>query len=260
MICLWLFQDGQALFVPDEHDLVGGFVSSLARGVDAVSATPTFMRYVLLTNEEQELRRAKMQTLTLGGEIVDQAILDRLSHLWPGCTLRHIYASTEVGAAIVVQDGREGFPAALLERGDAGRLQLKDDRLLVRSKFASRSVSGSEWVETGDLVEVVGDRVLFRGRAGSAMINVGGMKAFPAEIEAALLGHPEVLWARVRARRAPLVGSLPAAQVVLTPSGAGLSDAERQLSDFLRGRVPDHAVPRLWEFLDVVPATPSLKS
>jgi acyl-coenzyme A synthetase/AMP-(fatty) acid ligase len=133
---------------------------------------------------------------------------------------------------------------------------------MVRSDHTAAAAAGNRgrWVDTGDLVEVRGDRVFFLGRAGSTTINVGGNKAYPAEIEAVLMRHPNVLWAEVFGRRSPLVGAIPAARVVLNDQSAGRTTEELELSRFARRNLPEHAVPRSWEFCAEIPLQPSLKS
>lgn len=260
MVALGLFVPGQALIPGDFSDLAGSFEAALRQGgVTAISSTPTFWRHALMSIDEAVLAAAPLRAISMGGEIVDQAILDRLAGLYPQARIRHIYASSEAGAAIVVTDGRAGFDAALLQREDGAiGLRVEEGRLYIRSPYANRGESGP-WVDTGDLVEERGGRIYFCGRAGNQMINVGGQKAFPADIEAHLMAHPDVVWAQVTARRAPLVGHLPVAQVVLRRA-LGADEAEAMLIAHCTGRLAEYAVPRMWDFLESVPLRASLKS
>lgn len=260
MVALGLFVPGQALVPGDFADLARSFEAALRRGgVTAISSTPTFWRHALMSIDEDLLRAAPLQSISMGGEIVDQAILDRLSRLYPQARIRHIYASSEAGAAIVVTDGKAGFDAGLLARGD-GHIGIKVEagRLYIRSPYANRA-EAEAWVDTGDLVEEREGRIFFCGRAGNQMINVGGQKAFPVDIEAHLMTHPDVVWAQVTARRAPLVGHLPVAQLVLRQAMTP-DEAEAMLIAHCEGRLADYAVPRMWDFLDSVPLRASLKS
>ena len=256
MAALSLFVPGQDLVLSDGADPLASFEAALRQGgVSAISSTPSFWRHALMGLDPDLLAAAPLQSLTLGGEIVDQAILDRLATLYPAARIRHIYASSEAGAAIVVSDGRAGFPAAYLARRDGPvALRIEAGRLFLRSRYGHRAAAG-QWIDSGDLVERRGERVLFLGRADGAMINVGGQKAFAPDIEAHLLGHPAVLWARVRARRAPLLGQLPVASVVLRQPMA-----EAMLTAHCQAGLAEHAIPRLWEFPAEVPLAASLKS
>ncbi len=284
VVTMALFLDGQDLVVPASADPEEVLLFGTATGADAISSTPTFWRILLFREPPERIARLPLRQITLGGERVDQALLDRLRALFPAARLTHIYASSEVGASIVVSDGREGFPKAWLESeggpepaasreqgapttprtGEPSparpRLLVREDRLLVASPYAALGAAG--FVDTGDLVEFRGDRVVVVGRAGETIINVGGLKVSAVEVEQALLEHEQVAWCRVYPRTAPLVGQIVAADVVLRIPEAGedARQAERALSAHLHGRVREAAIPRLWKFLEAIPVTEALKS
>ncbi|GAB5388174.1 MAG: hypothetical protein Alpg2KO_11420 [Alphaproteobacteria bacterium] len=261
MISLGVFVPDQGIVLGQSQDLMTSFEAALKSGeVTAISSTPTFWRQAAMSIEPEIMHRSPISSISLGGEIVDQAILDYLKGMFPKAAIKHIFASSEAGAAIVVSDGLAGFDASLLdEKTDKPvSIRIRDDRLEIKSRYGNAEADGN-WIDTGDLVERVGDRIFFRGRADNLMINVGGQKAFPAVIEAHLLSHPDIQWAQVVAKRAPLVGNLPMANLVLKP-GTDAAEAEISLTRFCEEGLPDYAVPRLWNFLDAVPLRSSLKS
>jgi acyl-coenzyme A synthetase/AMP-(fatty) acid ligase len=222
--------------------------------VDAISATPTFWRQALLGLSPERLGALRLTQITLGGEPVDQRLLDRLAATYPEARLTHIYASTEAGACIAVSDGRAGFPADWLNReGEGVGLRVEDGRLFVRSPWAASGRSG--WIDTGDAVRERDGRVEIVGRAESALINVGGAKVDAIEVAHALESHPAVAWARVYARRSPLVGELAAADVRLAADAT-----EAELAAWCRDRLPEPAIPRRFRFVDEIPAGLSLKA
>ena len=99
------------------------------------------------------------------------------------------------------------------------------------------------------------DRVLVTGRRSLDEINVGGAKVAASVVRTALVAHPQVAWARVRGRRAPLMGEVVAADVVLrqpVPEG--------ELRGWLSARLPEHAVPRFLRVLPEIPVRDTLKS
>lgn len=261
MVALALFKPGQNMVCGDFTDLAGSFATALRAGqITAISSTPTFWRHVLMSLPYDLIAQAPIRSISMGGEIVDQTILSELATIFPNAAIRHIYASSEVGAAIVVTDGKAGFAASLADPENPRAIGVKVEvgRLYIRSAHANQSDTGG-WVDTGDLVELRGDRYIFCGRAGNTMINVGGQKAFPPDIEAYLMAHPVVIWAQVTARRAPLVGNLPVAKVVLSEK-TDPAAAERVLTAYCAQGLADYSVPRMWDFLDTVPIRASLKS
>lgn len=269
VVTLSLTQPGQHLVVVEPDELDDWPAVAAAHGVDAASGTPTFWRRTLY-RDAAALARVPLRQLTLGGEPVDQAILDQLRDVFPAARISWIYASSEVGASIVVHDGRAGFPVEWLDRETPGRptLSVHDDELVVTSPYHGAGLAGP--VRTGDRVQVVDGRVLITGRLDSDEINVGGSKVSAGVVRGVLTGHPNVAWARVTGRRAPVLGRMVVADVVLTPSVAdGLADSadpsvsvpdEAALVRWCADRLPEHAVPRRIRVLSEIPVKETLKS
>lgn len=213
--------------------------------VGFVSATPSFFRRLLLFGSRTARARTQLSQVTLGGERVTQDVLDALRATFPSSRLVHIYATSELGRCFAVDDGQEGFPAALLDSGttDGVKLRVRSGELEVQPvnamngylHVATQASDTSGWVSTGDLVDVVGDRVLFRGRRND-LINVGGLKVNPAMVEDVVRACPHVADARVFGHRSALVGELVAAEVV----GDGTLD-----DGHLRATVVEHCASRL---------------
>lgn len=233
-------------------------------GCTHLSATPTMWRSIAMTPEAQNL---PLRQVTLGGEIADDRILATLSALYPGSRVVHIYASTEAGVGFSVKDGRAGFPAAYLsEFSGSIALRVQHARLHIRNTRDISSYVGSQesfeadngWIDTGDSVALVGDRVYFQGRA-SGQVNVGGNKFFVEEVEAVLLSHPAVHQARVYARPSSLVGALISAQVVIQDSAMDSKQLCRELKAFAADQLQSHMVPAIIEVVDEVPLLSSGK-
>jgi len=254
VVTLSLAHPGQDVVFVEPDELGSWPDLALAEGVTAASGTPTFWRQALL-GAGGTVARLPLEQVTLGGEPVDQSILDRLTGLFPAARVSWIYASSEAGASIAVHDGRAGFPVSWLDRSAPGRprLSVADGELLIESDWSAEGFAGV--LRTGDRAEVVGDRVHITGRTASDEINVGGSKASASAVRRVLLAHPHIAWAQVRARRAPLVGSVVAADLVLdTPV------ATAELTRWCADRLPDHAVPRRIRLLDEIPIKETLKS
>lgn len=254
LVTLSLAQPGQDLVVTDPARLEDWPVDAKEHGVTAVSGTPTFWRQSLHRHGET-LKSLPLKQVTLGGEPVDQPVLDRLAEAFPDARISWIYASSEVGAAIVVHDGKAGFPRDWLDRAvpDRPQLSVVDGELVVGSPH--RGVDMAERVRTGDRAEIVGDRVLVTGRLATDEINVGGTKVSAAAVREVLLTHPAVRWARVTGRRAPLVGQLVAADVVTD----GTLDTAA-LTRWAAEHLAEVAVPRRIRLLPDIPVKETLKS
>lgn len=256
LVTLALAQPGQDIVAVEPAELESWPAIAAAHEVTAVSGTPTFWRQTLYRGAD-DLAKVPLTQVTLGGEPVDQAILDQLRAVLPEARISWIYASSELGAAIVVHDGRAGFPAAWLgvESPDRPTLAVEGDELVIASPHHGAGLEGA--VRTGDRVEIVGDRVLILGRLHSDEINVGGSKISAGMVRNVLAAHPEVAWARVFGRKSPVVSTIVAAEVVLRHPGAA---GEGDLMRWCAARLPEYGVPRRIRFLDAIPVKETLKS
>jgi acyl-CoA synthetase (AMP-forming)/AMP-acid ligase II len=241
-------------------------------GVTHAAGTPTFWRQLLLFAPREELVACRLEQITMGGEPVTQGLLDQLRALFPGTRLIHIYASTELGRLFSVSDGREGFPAGYLECPPENGIELRivDGELFARSGNAMLGYDApagathgaaptrpDQWVATGDLVEIEGGRVLFRGRR-TDVINVGGRKVLPALVESVLRSAAGVGDIRVYGRRSSLAGQIVAADVVLA-RGADEQVVRGEINRLARDRLASHEVPRLVRIVDAVAQNEAMK-
>lgn len=237
-----------------------------AAGVTHISGTPSHWRRALMSGQAPLL---KPQYVRLSGEVADQAVLDNLRAAYPDARIAHAFASTEAGVAFDVNDGRAGFPAAFVD-DPSGEIELKvvDHTLRIRSsRNAARYlgaapgalVSDDGYVDTGDMVEFKDGRYYFRGRVGG-VINVGGLKVYPEEVESVLNADPRVRMSLVRARRNAITGAVVVADVVLVNStnspAADAPDAVKSdLLDACRRQLAAHKVPATLRFVPALEFT-----
>jgi len=233
-------------------------------GATHISGTPSHWRKVLISGQA---RRIDPETVRLSGEIADDAVLAALRALYPNARVEHAYASTEAGLAFAVSDGRAGFPASMIDGGGEVAMKIVDGSLRIKSnRTALRFVGPSApplhdergFVDTGDMVERRGDRYYFAGRRGG-IINVGGAKVHPEEVEAALNAHEAVSASRVFARKSPITGALVAAEVVLREGVTADGDLSRDILASCRLVLPAHKAPSFLRFVAELPMTPGGK-
>lgn len=250
---------GGSLVLSQAGEPAADHLARLARhGVTHLSGTPSHWRRALMT---PALRLIAPGYVRLSGEIADQAILDTLHAFFPCASMGHAYASTEAGVGFEVNDGLAGFPADYVGVGHGDvDIKIEDGSLRLRSRRTATSYVGHDapelqdgdgFVDTGDLVERRGDRYYFVGRKGG-IINVGGQKVNPEEVEAAINRHPAVWGSLVRARKNPITGAVVAADVVLkdqSVQGDAAALTEREIIALCRNHVAPHKVPAMIRFV-----------
>ncbi len=227
-----------------------------SRGVTHISGTPSHWRKLLMSGSAAGF---SPRYVRLSGEIADQAVLDGLGKAFPGASIGHAYASTEAGVGFAVNDGLEGFPASLLGSRDGVDMKVEDGSLRIRSTRTAHAYIGRQateladsegFVDTGDMVELRGDRYHFVGRRGG-IINIGGLKVHPEEIEAVINRHAEVRMSRAKSRRSPITGAIVVADVVLADGQDESKTGEiraRILAD-CKASLPPHKVPAVIKFV-----------
>ena len=237
-------------------------------GVTHISGTPSHWRRALMSAAAS---RIAPRYVRLSGEIVDQAILDHLRTRYPQARIVHAFASTEAGVAFEVCDGLAGFPATVIG-GAAGGVEVKVEQgsLRVRSPRtasgyvgrSARQLPGRDgFVDTEDVVELRGNRYYFAGRR-DGVINVGGQKVHPEEIEGVINRHPRVHMSLVRPRKNPITGALVVADVVLNgadPAGEQRAQLQGQILQLCRETLPRHKVPAVVDFVSHLAVSPNGK-
>jgi|HigsolmetaAR204D_1030405.scaffolds.fasta_scaffold04788_2 acyl-coenzyme A synthetase/AMP-(fatty) acid ligase len=180
-----------------------------AHKVEVLPTTPTFLRMLLLSGVLERGVPPSLKIVTYGTERMDQPTLDRLCRAMPGVDFRQTYGMSELGILRVksrardslwMRVGGEGVETRVVD----GVLQIKsENRMLGYLNAPSPFVDG--WYDTGDLVEVDGADIKVVGRTKD-VINVGGVKILPSEIERVALLHPGVLRAKAVGVANPITG------------------------------------------------------
>ena len=240
---------GSKLIVPPFEDSLDKKIKKfIDHDCTHLSATPTLWRKIVMTSKAKQIN---LLQATLGGEIADDRVLVAIAKLFPKARIVHIFASTEAGVGFSVADKRAGFPLSYLKNPPPGvDIKIKNNKLYIRNKRVYSKYFGSDisftskdgWIDTGDSVAIKKDRVLFRGRE-DGVINVGGDKVYPEEVENELLKHPLVAAARVYAKSNPITGSLVAADISLVNLNTDEKEARKVLQAYSLEVLDRHKAP-----------------
>ena len=255
---------GDTLACPEDHS-----IKTLVRcagnvGVTHISGTPTFWRGVLLALGGTSL--PGLRQITIGGEVVDQTTLDRLRVRFPEARITHIYASTEAGAVFAVSDGRAGFPSDWLRAPfDDVELDIREGLLWVRTPrrmlgyVSTHQAIGDPgtWLCTGDRIRVESDRTYFTGRSDQ-IINVGGSKVWPDDVETVIRAVQGVVDCRVSGVASPISGKVLVAEVVIAPEMAA-DGIRRTIISQCRAKLASFQVPRVIRTVPEITLAPSGK-
>ena len=256
---------GASFVIRSVDEPVADYITRLdTHAATHVLGTPSHWRRALMSPSASV--RA-LRYVRLSGEVADQAILDNLRSRYPQADIVHAYASTEAGVGFEVSDGLEGFPLSTLGAHPNGvELKIQDGSLRIRSgRTALRYIGGQnlpvmdqdDFVDTGDMVGLRNGRYYFLGRKGG-IINIGGLKVHPEEVEAVINRHPGVQISHVRARNNPIIGSIVVADVVLKAeankgeTGVDRETLKREILQMCSNSLAHHKVPAVIHFVSAL--------
>lgn len=264
-VILQAVASGSKLVVPAGNASLGDQIKFMVeQGVTHLSASPTLWRRLLMAPGSCDLN---LCSITLGGEIADQDVLDALSRRFPSARIVHIYASTEAGVGFSVVDKKAGFPVEFVDTPPGGvelrvrgnTLELRTSRHSLSYLGSGKQVSDSEgWVNSGDLLERCGDRYLFVGRDDST-INVGGLKVQPETVEQAIKSECGIAEARVFAIGSPITGMLVCAEICLDAPVTDQKAFLKSLKSKLANSLADHEVPVRIKIVEMIEVNASGK-
>jgi acyl-coenzyme A synthetase/AMP-(fatty) acid ligase len=210
---------------------LGTVVSVAERSVSAVCSaiekyhvtllptTPSFLNLLIAAKAHEAFDLSSLRRITYGTEVMPQATLDRLRSALPGVVLQQTYGLSEVGVlasksrsdgSLWMRIGGEGFQTKVVD----GILWIKSDFSMVGYLNAPSNFDAEGWFNTQDKVEVDGDYFRVLGRV-TDLINVGGQKVYPAEIEEVIMTIPNVVDVAVYGENNGLLGQIIVARVVL---------------------------------------------
>jgi acyl-coenzyme A synthetase/AMP-(fatty) acid ligase len=257
---------GAPMVLSSAGESIHGFLArAAAAGVTHISGTPSHWRKVLMSGDANII---SPEYVRLSGEVADQTVLDNLQATYPDARVAHAFASTEAGVGFEVNDGLAGFPADYIDNKQGPiEMKVQNGTLWIRSQRTANRYLGNTaaalaqtdgFVDTGDLVELSEGRYYFRGRKGG-IINVGGLKVYPEEVEAVLNADARVRMSLVKAKRSPITGAVIAAEVVLAQGqpldAAALEPIKNELLDSCRRHLAAYKVPAMLRFVPALEIT-----
>jgi long-chain acyl-CoA synthetase len=220
--------------------------------VQLLPTSPTFINLLLFSEAYKRYNLSSLETVTYGTEVMPESTLIRFHELFPRVRLQQTYGLSEVGIlrskskasnSLWVRVGGDGFETRVVD----GLLEIKAQSAMLGYLNAPSPFTEDGWFKTGDAVEVDGDYIRILGRE-SEIINVGGEKVYPIEVESVLQSMDGVEDVAVNAESNPITGQIVKARVKLTkPETAG--EFRKRMYSFCRDKLPRFKIPQKLVFV-----------
>jgi len=217
-----------------------------------ISATPTFYRNVL--PYFNDFRYESVKRVTFGGEKYDPNIENIIKSIFPNAKIRNIYASTEAGSLFVAKGDIFEIPEPIrnyVKINESNELLIHQSLLGTSSSFPLEE----SWYKTGDLVERLDDyRFRFKSRK-SDLINVGGYKVNPIEVENTLIKVPGVIDLLVKPKENRVTGQILVVDVVKDDKFEEEMELKKSIKKFANEHLQEWKIPRIIKFVEHIPRT-----
>ena len=236
--------------------------------VQLLPATPTFLSLLVISKAYLKYDLSCLRVISYGTETMADSLLTRLYILFPGVKLKQTYGLSEIGVVPTVSKSSNSTYFKIV--GKQYRTKIIDSILKIKApstmigkmvfsgeKYEFQDEPYEQWFDTKDVVEQEGEFIRVLGR-DSDIINVGGNKVYPAEVESCLFRHPAITEVLVKPKKNPITGFSVHAMVVLCPDSE--VEIERlSIMKFVREALPKYACPASYNFVGSLPKTSRFK-
>lgn len=221
--------------------------------VELLPTSPTFLNLLLISESYRRYDLSSLKVITYGTEMMPESTLARIRQICPNARLQQTYGLSELGIlrsksessdSLWVKVGGEDFETKVQD----GTLRIRAQSAMLGYLNAPSPFDEEGWFDTQDLVETDGEYVRFLGRR-SEIINVGGNKVYPAEVENILLQMTNVEDATVIGAANPITGRMVVARIKLAEQEEPAA-FRRRLRDFCRGRLEPFKIPSKIEIVN----------
>jgi long-chain acyl-CoA synthetase len=245
--------NGGTIVIPPSRDPDVVCKAIATHRVHTLPTSPTFLNLLLISDAWRNHDLSSLQLIAYGTESMPEGVLKRLGEAFPNVKLLQTYGLSEMG--VLRTRSRDSGSLWIKFSGEGFEIKIVDGVLWVRTPSAmvgylnAPDLFDSEgWLNTQDAVEVDGDYLRILGRV-SDLINVGGQKVYPAEVESVLLTMDNVRDVAVYGEKSPLTGQFVAARFNLIEPEP-LDAFKRRMRTFCRDKLPSYKVPARIELTD----------
>ena len=246
---------GATMIIPETRN--ADYICKLVQDykIRVLPSSPTFLNLILMSKSYEKYDLNSLRMITYGTEAMPESLLLRLKEIFPKTKLLQTFGTSETGIAGTSSKSSKSTYMKI----DDPNLEYKivDSELWLKSNTqvmgylnsSMESFTEDGWFKTGDLVETTDDGYIKIIGRNKEVINVGGEKVLPAEIESVLMEMEIILDALVHGVQNAITGQSVVADIVLA-DGVEPKLAKKEIRKYCRTRLSKFKVPTKFVFLN----------
>ena len=189
--------------------------------ITVLPSSPTFLNLILINRSYEKYDLSSLRMITYGTETMPEGLLNRLKAVFSKVKFLQTFGTSETGIA---STSSKSSNSTFMKIDDENlEYRVVDNELWLRSKtqilgYLNRSMesfTNDGWFKTGDVVEIDNDGFIKIIGRNKEIINVGGQKVLPSEVESVLLGMDEIEDCLVYGEQNAITGQSVSCDVVL---------------------------------------------
>lgn len=239
---------GSTLVIPEDRSPQAICQAIQSHQVELLPTTPSFLNLLLMSELYRTYDLSTLKIISYGTELMPPATLEKLSSLFPQVKLKQTFGMSEIGILPSISPENN---TTRIKIGDSQyQIKVIDHVLWIKSPASMLGYLNTPspfdqegWFCTRDLVELDGEYLRFLGRA-SEIINVGGLKIYPAEIENILLQMPQIQDVVVSKAPNPILGQIVVATIMASDPEASPLDLKEQIIRFCQDKLEAYKIPQ----------------
>jgi len=214
--------------------------------VELLPTSPSFLNMMIISRVYEKYDLSSLKMITYGTETMPEYLLKKIHNLYPKIKLKQTYGLSELGIlrsksqsddSLWVKVGGEGFQIKVVN----GILFIKAKSAMLGYLNAPSPFDEEGWFNTQDKVEVNGEWIKILGRE-TDIINVGGQKVYPAEVESVLMEIDNIVDASVYGEKNPIMGDIVSATITLK-NNEDLISLKRRIRQYCRNKLESYKIP-----------------
>lgn len=215
--------------------------------ISLLPASPSLLNLMLTCNIQNNYDLSNLRIITYGSEMMPPSLLHKLKLAFPKVRFHQTFGTSETG---IIQT-KSLKDSIKLENID---YKIKNNELYLKSKTQSLGYLNSDnkvfddegYFATGDLVEVIessGEEYIKIVARTKEVINVGGEKVLPSEVESVILELPYILDCLVYGETNSIMGQSVSAKVVLDSKIESNAELKKKIRIYCKNKLANYKIP-----------------